>query len=91
VAEDEWVVLAQHQLFVGWVPIDAGGMDLLMYEALLKGVGIDTEFDPFRPGEGGGFTRDCYQPLRLMVRSSDIERAQALIAEVEGGTPEMLA
>ena len=80
VGEGDWVVLAEHRLFAGWVPIDAGGLELLLFEALLGDEGIEAEFDPFRPGEGGGFTRDCDQPLRLMVRTGDLERARSLVS-----------
>jgi hypothetical protein len=83
VVDDSWVVVAEHVMPVAWVPIDAGCVELLFFEVVLKDEGIDVAFDPFRPGEGGGFTRDCAQPVRLMVKTSDSERARSLIAEAE--------
>ena len=80
-ADDTWVVLAEHLMPTSWTPIDSGGLELLFFEAALKDQGVDVAFDPFRPGEGGGFTRDCAQPVRLMVRASDLERSRALLAE----------
>jgi hypothetical protein len=81
VVDDAWVVLEEHLMPTAWTPIDAGGLRLLYLEAVLKDQGIDTAFDPFRPGEGGGFTRDCAQPVRLLVKELDLNRARALAAE----------
>jgi hypothetical protein len=88
VVDEDWVVLAEHLLSLGSAPIDGTGVELLYFEALLRDNGIDAAFDPFRPGEGGGFTRNFLQPVRLLVKACDLERAQALVAEVEQANPE---
>ncbi len=80
-ADQAWVAVAQHLMPNAWVPVDPGSAELLFFEAVLRDSGIEVAFDPFRPGEGGGFTRDCAQPVRLLVMRSDLQRARALIAE----------
>ena len=72
----------------GWVLIDGDGAELLFLEAALKQEGIDAAFDPFRPGEAGGFTRDCAQPVRLMVRQSDLDRAREIVDQARRAEPE---
>lgn len=84
--EDSWVVLVEHLLPVGWVPIDAAGADMLLLEAALAEQGIEVFFDPFRPGEAGGFTRDCAQSVKLMVKQADLERARAAADELGVGS-----
>lgn len=86
-ADEAWVVVAQHLMPNAWVPLDPGSAELLFFEALLRDHGIEVAFDPFRPGEAGGFTRDCAQPVRLRVKESDVERAKALIAEASQSEP----
>jgi hypothetical protein len=81
VVDESWVVVAEHVMPVAWVPLDGGCLELIFFETLLRDDGIDVVFDPFRPGEGGGFTRDCAQPVRLLVRASDSGRARALVDE----------
>jgi len=88
VSDEPWVVLEEHMLPVGWVLIDGDGAELLFLEAALKQEGIDAAFDPFRPGEAGGFTRDCAQPVRLMVRQSDLDRAREIVDQARRAEPE---
>lgn len=57
-------------------------MQLIFLEQVLSDAGIDVGFVPFRPGEGGVlYTQTVAQPVRLMVRAIDFERAQALARE----------
>jgi len=79
-SEDSWVVLAQHLMNTAWVQLDDGCLELLTLESELTAQNIESGFDPFRPGEGGGFTRTLEQPVRLMVREGDLVRAQEIAA-----------
>jgi hypothetical protein len=57
-------------------------MDLVFLEQVLLDEGIDAAFDPYRPGEGGVlYAAMPAQPVRLMVKAVDLERAQALARE----------
>ena len=56
---------------------------MLALETELNAQGIDVVFDPFRPGEGATYTRSLDQPIRLMVRSSDLERAREVARSME--------
>lgn len=80
-AQDDWVVLAEHQLRVAWNPIDAGSLELLFLEAELNDHGIRVAFLPYRPGESGGFTDALAQPLQLLVKASDLDRAKEIAAK----------
>ncbi len=86
--DEGWAVVAEHLMPAGWVPIDAGGQELLYFEAVLKAEGMDVVFSPYRPGESGGFTDACGQTLRLLVRESDLERARELVAAARAGEQE---
>ena len=80
--EDEWVVLSDHVSARFGAPLDTDGMELVFLEQILLDAGIDAAFDPYRPGEGGVlFTQMPTQPVRLMVKSADLERAQAIARE----------
>jgi hypothetical protein len=89
VPEDSWVVLVEHIMNTAWVQIDDACLQLLALESELDAHGIESAFDPFRPGEGGGYTRTLEQPVRLMVKQVDVERAReiavALAAEMAHG------
>ncbi len=79
-SSDSWVVLAQHVMNTAWVQLDDGCLELLALESELTAQHIESGFDPFRPGEGGGYTRTLEQPIRLMVRETDLPRAQQIAA-----------
>lgn len=76
---DDWVVLAEHMSSQIGAPLDPGGMELIFLEQVLLDAGIDAGFVPFRAGEGGVlYTQTVAQPVRLMVKSADLKRAQVL-------------
>ena len=79
-SEDSWVVLDQHLMNTAWVQLDTRCLQLLALESELTAHNIESGFDPFRPGEGGGYTRTLEQPIRLLVRAVDFERAQEIAA-----------
>ena len=81
---DSWVILAEHMLQLSWNPIDPGGLDLLFLEGELISQGIEAAFDPFRPGEGGGYTKGAQQPVRLLVKEADLDRARQIARDVLG-------
>jgi hypothetical protein len=89
-AADEWVVIAQHMLEYAWVPIDGAGFELLALEDGLRSQGIDSSFLPYRPGESGGFTDALRQPLQLLVRREDVDRAQQVAVDLLGADCDML-
>ena len=82
-----WVVVAEHVMNTGLVPVDAPSIQLLALESELQAQGIDVMFEPFRPGEGSAWTRSMAQPIRLMVREPNLTRAREIAAELaaEGG------
>ena len=88
-SEGPWAVLAQHSMDTAWVSLDSGSLALLELESELEAKGIDVGFDPFRPGEGGSFTRSLAQPIRLMVPASDLPLAREMASEL--GFDELLA
>jgi hypothetical protein len=79
---DDWVVLVEHVSSQIGAPIDPDGMQLVFFEQVLLDAGIDASFAPFRPGEGGVlYTQAIAQPVRLMVKAIDLERARTLARE----------
>jgi len=80
VSEQSWVVLTEHLLRIGWTSLDQTTFELLALESELLDAGIPAAFDPFRPGESGGFTETVQQPIRLLVRSEDLDRAREVMA-----------
>ena len=81
---DEWVVLTEHTFRFGWASLgvmDDAGFRLIALKSELESGGIPVQFDPFAPGEGGGFTDTFYQPIRLLVRSADIPRAVRVLED----------
>lgn len=89
--DSDWVVLAQHMQQLAWVPIDGAGMDLLSLEEALGEQGIEASFLPYRPGESGGFTDAVRQPLELLVKRGDFDRALEIARDVLGADCDMLA
>ena len=87
---DEWVVVAQHMLNYAWVPVDTASFDLLALEDALLQQGIESSFLPYRPGESGGYTDSLRQPLRLLVRRQDVQRARQVAADILGADCDML-
>jgi len=87
---EEWVVIAQHMLEYAWVPIDGAGFELLALEDGLRDQGIGSAFLPYRPGESGGFTDALRQPLQLLVRREDIDRARQVAVDLLGADCDML-
>ena len=85
-SEDTWVVLAEHLMNTAWVQLDDACLELLALESELVAHDIDVVFDPFRPGEGGSFTRTLEQPIKLMVRQRDLEQAQLIAAALASET-----
>ncbi len=73
-----------------WVPVDSSSFDLLALEDRLRDEGIDSSFLPYRPGESGGYTDSLRQPLQLLVRSDDVERARQVAAGLLGADCDML-
>ena len=59
---DEWAVLAEHRLQYAWIPIDEGSLELLFLEDELTTHGIQVVFEPYRPGESGGYTEVSANP-----------------------------
>lgn len=80
---DAWVVLVEHQMNPWLVPIDGTCIAMLGLEDALLAEGVEVVFDPFRPGEGAGFTRDSQQPIRLLVRESQRDQALGIAHRVE--------
>ena len=80
--EDPWVVVAEHLMDTAWVSLDGESVALLAFENELKGQGIEACFDPFRPGEGGSYTRTLAQPLRLLVKEENAELARQIAADL---------
>ena len=80
--EDPWVVVAEHLMDTAWVSLDGESIALLAFENELAGQGIGTCFDPFRPGEGGSYTRTLAQPIRLLVKERDAELARQIAADL---------
>ena len=80
--DDEWVILAQHVQQVAFNPIDAASIDLLALEEALADQGIEAAFLPYRPGEGGGFTDALRQPIQLLVKQGDFERAREVAVDI---------
>ncbi len=78
-----WAVLCEHVMNTAWVPLDGDCLRMLALESELDAQGIEVAFDPFRPGEGAAFTRTLAQPIRLMVKEADLERARAIDAALE--------
>ena len=80
---DEWVVLVEYQGQMLRALVDPEAMDLRYLEQALRDEGIDAGFDPFPPGEGDAvFTASYQQPIRLMVRASDVERAREIAHDI---------
>lgn len=73
-----------------WVPLDTRSLELLALESELDAARIECAFDPFRPGEGGSYTRTVAQPIRLLVKEADLERAMEIAAALESeiGSPD---
>jgi hypothetical protein len=88
--DEPWAVVAQHTLQIAWNPIDAAAFDLLCLEDALRDQGIESAFLPYRPGESGGFTDALRQPLQLLVRGSDTQRAREVAREVLGADCDMI-
>jgi hypothetical protein len=80
--EETWVVVARHTMDTAWLSIDGASVELLGLESELLAREIDVVFDPFRPGEGSSFSRTIRQPIRLLVKQSDAERAREIAREV---------
>jgi hypothetical protein len=78
---EAWVVLKEHHIPVGWIPIDGGEMELLFLESELLASGIDVIFDPRRPGDNYT-TQDVAMNLKLMVKEPDLERAQEILRDL---------
>jgi hypothetical protein len=79
-SDESWVVLVEHVMNSAWVPIDGPSMEMLGLESELTAAGIDVVFDPFRPGEGGSYTRTLEQPIRMLVREADLAEARRIAA-----------
>ena len=90
VAEDDWVVVAQHMQQLAWNPIDGASVDLLSLEDALTEQGIEASFLPYRPGESGGFTDALHQPLQLLVKRSDAVRAREIAVDILGAGCDMI-
>ena len=89
VAADEWVVLSEQAppkfLF------DGASLNLLYLEQELVQQGIETAFDPFRPGEEPSPSYRGREPIRLMVKVQDLERARQVASDLlspQGMAPE---
>lgn len=82
--EDEWVVLAEHGPESLLRDGDAG---LLYLEAVLKEEGIETLFDPYRPGEWVGPGYGGPPQIRLLVMQHDLERASQILLDLESSEP----
>lgn len=74
------MVLAEHVMNTAWVPLDGACIEMLALESELRAQGIEVVFEPFRPGEGGSFTRTIDQPIRMLVPGSELERAREVAA-----------
>ena len=80
---DEWVVLVEYQAQMLRALVDPEVMDLRYLEQELRQQGIDTGFDPYPPGEGDAvFTNSYQQPIRLMVKASDLERSKEIARDL---------
>lgn len=83
---EDWVVLTEHTFRFGWASLgtmDDAGFRLIALKSELQAQGVDVQFDPFAPGEGGGFTDTFYQPIRLLVRKQDLERARNIMDDLD--------
>jgi hypothetical protein len=89
-ADEDWVVLAQHVQEIAFNPIDGPAIDMLALEGALGDEGIESSFLPYRPGEGGGFTDAIRQPVQLLVKRGDLARAREVAVEILGADSELL-
>jgi len=89
-AESEWVVLAEHLQQTAWIPIDGAGVELLALDDALRDQGIESNFQPYRPGESGGFTDAVQQPVQLLVRRVDVTQARQIARDVLGSESDLL-
>lgn len=81
--DEQWVVLMEHHIPVGWIPIDGGEMELLAVESELLASGIDVIFDPRRPGDNYP-SQSVAMNLKLMVKEPDLQRAQEILRDLDG-------
>jgi len=91
VNDEDWVVVAQHVQQIAFNPIDGPAIDLLALEDALRDAGIGSSFLPYCPGEGGGFTDALRQPVQLLVKRSDFDRARDVAIDILGVDSELLA
>lgn len=77
---ENWVTLREHVMNPSLLSMDGGAIALLNLEAELQAQDIDVSFDPYRPGEGAGWSRSVAQPIELLVRETDLERAEEIAA-----------
>lgn len=81
---DQWVILREHMMNPSLLPIDGSAIALLSLEAELHAQGIETAFDPSRPGEYATCTRAVAQPFRLLVPAHELARAQEVARGLDG-------
>ena len=77
---DDWIVLVESR-----PPQDESG--LLYLEAVLQEAGIETLFDPRRPGEWVSAGYGGLREVRLLVMQRDLERAQQIVEDLESAGP----
>jgi len=63
--------------------MDDAGFRLIALHSELEAQGIDARFDPFAPGEGGGFTDTFYQPIRLLVLDWQLDQARTVMNDLD--------
>ena len=82
---DEWTVLVEHMMEWSWICLDGTCVAMLGLESELTAQGIDVVFDPFRPGDGSSYTRSIMQPVRMMVKASEFDRAHEVAESLDLG------
>lgn len=88
-SEGSWSVLLEHQLPTSLESLDGETILMLGLEQALREEGIDSVFDPFRPGEGHAGVYGCAVPLRMLVPTVDLERATRLLREYRSAPIDM--
>lgn len=81
--DDNWVVLREHTMNPSLLSIDGAVVVLLALASELQDSGIESGFDPCRPGEALSWTRSVAQPFRLLVKELDFARAQEIALALE--------
>jgi hypothetical protein len=78
---EPWSILVEHTVRLAEASLDAETFEMLAFEDVLVDERIEFGYDPYRPGEGGYSGRSFDQPIRMMVRTQDLSRAQSLLEE----------